>query len=241
MKQLYEANYALSERLPTKDNLVSTVLGWRLADMFIANKNTIIDLAKESIDTIATKLEAGINGLTMGFSIQSNVRGKGNAISKLVDDTSKEVTENDVVYHHVHGTHEIDEVVPLSTQQHTELHNHIRKKYKAAILGLTLTDEQKRNNIKTIDEIYLEFTKACEGTPKTYADYGARIKAYEATLIRIAALMIQLLEPAMKSSIYLAALKELFPNKKIDSLKNLKNKNQSAAVEEFKIYETLWY
>lgn len=101
---LTEATYALTDRKQlTKNDLLYTVLGWRMVELF--------------------KKAEDIKSLHPGFSIMSNHRGEGKKAG-LIDT---------LVSHHICGTHEIDEVAGLSPRDHAILHNEIRKLFVAKV------------------------------------------------------------------------------------------------------------
>ena len=94
---LIEATYALTDKKQlTKNDLLYTVLGWRMVELF--------------------KDKARIKNLKPGFSIMSNHRGTG----------KKEGLIDTLVSHHICGTHEIDEVVGLSTRDHTHRQDYLK-------------------------------------------------------------------------------------------------------------------
>ena len=101
---LTEATYALTDKKRlTKNDLLYTVLGWRMVKLF------------EKRDEI--------KNLAPGFSIMSNHKGTG----------PREGLIDTLVGHHICGTHEIDEVAGLSVKDHTLLHNEIRKLFVATV------------------------------------------------------------------------------------------------------------
>ena len=227
-KQLMEANYSL--KTPTNlASFINTVISWRLVDLFIKNK-TQLDRINNSFIDVAEFLETSTTGIQCGFSINSNVGGMGVADASDVEveelpidsDASKEIKQGDVVYHHTHGTHKNDEVIPLSSKLHAKLHSEIKKLYKEAIL---------KN--KDLDNIYKDFVHNHKAAGKdSYTAFGNRIKAFEVTLIRIAKEIVDLLEEDERSKIYLAALDELvdqglIDKNKITTLRKLKNNNKN--------------
>ena len=246
---LLEATYALNN-VPSLKNLLSTIISWRLFDLFMTHKDKLAELeSKNTFNVIASFLEDPNNKtqIKCGFSIKSNVSGllaDFEDIDDSVIQANKDSKIGDIIFHHIYGTHVVDEIIPLSTKQHTKLHSEIKKVYFEEIL---------KNN--TIKAIYDEFVTTHEKTAGGgYDAFGDRVKAYEVTLIRIALGALSLLNENTRADIYKKALSNLQNNNVIPKdIKVLKaselagyakarqqqNKETSVA-EEFRAYEIMW-
>lgn len=199
---LTEATYALTDKKRlTKNDLLYTVLGWRMVKLF-EDRNKIENLAP-------------------GFSIMSNHKGAG----------PREGLIDTLVGHHLCGTHEIGEVVGISTKDHTLLHNEIRKLFVAKV-----------SNRKEIDTIFNKFLQTYAKPLNTYADFGGRLESYETALKEIALAVHDLISNQdFINELYSEALNNC--RSKLTSLANSKAEAYeiSASISEaFKEYETLW-
>lgn len=198
---LIEATYALTDKKKlSKNDLLYTVLGWRMVKLF------------EKRDEISK--------LPPGFSIMSNHRGGG----------TKEDLIDTLVKHHICGTHEIDEVISLSTKEHTRLHNEIRKLFVAKV-----------RDRKEIDTIFNKFRQTYTKTLDTYAAFGGRLESYETALKEIAVVVHDLIS----SQEFINELyKEALNNCKHKFNTTADNQNETTLsndiLEDFKVYETLW-
>lgn len=245
---LLESTYALNN-LPNLKNLLGTVLSWRLFDLFMENKARLAEFENQNtFDQVASFLEAANNSTSIkcGFSIKSNVNGLLADFDDIDDNiiqVEKDLKIKDIVFHHVYGTHTIDEIIPLSTKQHTKLHSEIKKIYFEKIL---------KNN--AINKVYDEFVTAHEKTANGgYSAFGDRVKAYEVTLVRIAVIILDLIDKDVRATIYKKALENLQANniipKDIEILtasklstytKKKHMSDESSIAESFHLYENLW-
>lgn len=245
---LLESTYALNN-VPNLKNLLGTVLSWRLFDLFMKNKAQLAEFENQNtFDQIASFLEAANNSTSIkcGFSIKSNVSGllaDFDGIDDKIIQAEKDLKVKDVVFHHVYGTHTIDEIIPLSTKQHTKLHSEIKKIYFETILKNT-----------AINEVYSEFVAAHKKTANGgYNAFGDRVKAYEVTLVRIAIVILDLIDKDARAAIYKKALENLQANNtiskdieiltasKLSTYTKKKNaSDKSSIVESFYLYESLW-
>ena len=246
---LLEATYALNN-VPSLKNLLSTVISWRLFDLFMKHKDKLAELeSKNTFNDITTFLEDRNNStqIKCGFSIKSNVSGLLADFDDIDDNiiqTDKDSKIGDIIFHHVYGTHAIDEIIPLSAKQHTKLHNEIKKIYFEEIL-----------KHKAINEIYDEFIKAHEKTSGGgYNAFGDRVKAYEVTLVRIAIGALSILDENTRADIYKKALNILQANNTIprdikalkaselnNYVKDKQNQSKKTSVaEDFREYEIMW-
>lgn len=196
---LIEATYALTDRKRlTKNDLLCTVLGWRMVKLF-EDSNKIKNLAP-------------------GFSIMSNYRGAG---------PKEGLVDRLLVGHHVQATHEIDEVIGLSSRDHATLHNEIRKIFVAKV-----------SNRSEIDDIFSKFLQTYSKPLKTYTDFGGRLESYETALKEIALAVHDLISnKEFINELYNEALNNC--RSKLTSL-NSKSEKTNDISETFKEYENLW-
>jgi hypothetical protein len=244
---LVEATYGLSDHNISKKNLLDAVLGNRLASLFIENKEAIKKL--NSTEEIINWLETQPAGATMrcGFSIRSNLGG-GTEKKDLfghaeagISSVESESGIKDVVYHHVYRTHAIKHVMPLTTVQHTALHNYIRQLFEKAF------DEQSKT---IIDKAYEDYVAAKPKQVQTYTDFGDRLKYYEVALIKIAKVALNLLTIEKFTEFHAQAITDLKKKGIIPETikvlradkvsKNELAQNTKSVSEEFKLYESLW-
>lgn len=173
--RITERTYALSDqRKISRKDLLYSVLSWRMVDLF---------RDKSSIDK-----------LPPGFSIVSNVRGTSKNGDLLDDILNK---------HHREGSHYINNISYLTSQQHTKLHNILR--------NLFIQDLDSNSLIKSkIDSIYSEFVKTYEIKLTSYDYFGDRLKAYETALKDIALCIHDILSDRdYISTLYIRAENEL--------------------------------
>ena len=246
---LTEATYALNN-MPSLKSLLGTVISWRMFELFVQNKSQLAELRnKNTFENIAEFLENLNNGTTIkcGFSIKSNVSGtlsNANDIDDKILKAVKDTKIGDTVFHHIFGTHDIDKIIPLTTRQHTKLHNEIKKVYFEEML--------KNDRIRVI---YDEFVKAHEKTANGgYNVFGDRVKAYEVTIVRIAIVILVLLSKNTRAQIYKQALENLQAKDeipRIDPIKTAdipkyieaqkqKSESKASVADDFKLYENLW-
>lgn len=186
---LFEATYALTDKKQlTKNDLLYTALSWKLVELF--------------------KDKAKINTLPPGFSIRSNHRGSG----------TKDGLIDTLVKHHICGTHDIADVIELSTREHTLLHNEIRKLFVNKI---------NDRNVE-IDNIFNKFLQTYNKPLVTYTDFGYRLESYETALKEIALVIHDLIsDQAFIDILYKEALDNLVSAGKIDiNIKENKNMNK---------------
>lgn len=246
---LTEATYALNN-VPSLKSLLGTVISWRMFELFVQNKSQLAELRnKNTFENIAEFLENPNNGTAIkcGFSIKSNVSGTLTTANDVDDKILKAVKDTkigDTVFHHIFGTHDIDKIIPLTTRQHTKLHNEIKRVY---------FDEILKN--ERIQIIYDEFVKAHEKTTNGgYGVFGDRVKAYEVTIVRIAIVILVLLSKNTRAQIYKQALENLQAKDEIPRIDPIntadipkyieaqkqKSESKASVVADFKLYESLW-